>query len=130
MASPHGSKWIRKRSRWAIYLRDGYRCLYCDLDLLTADAVATLDHLTPKSRSKTPYNGPNNLVTACYECNTLRGAQNWRHFIEASAAPADVEAIVKRITRHRRRKIHRYRELAARVLDDSDPLTLIDALED
>ena len=42
----HGSKWIRKDKRLAIYLRDGFMCCYCGKDLHHAKPEEMgLDHL-------------------------------------------------------------------------------------
>lgn len=53
-------------SRFNIYRRDGYKCLYCG----SKDSL-TLDHVLPKSKG-----GPNswtNLVTCCMKCNVTKG---------------------------------------------------------
>ena len=53
-------------SKYNIYRRDEYRCLYCG-----SKNSLTLDHVIPKSRG-----GPNtwnNLATCCIKCNALKG---------------------------------------------------------
>jgi len=53
-------------SRYNIYRRDEYKCLYCG----SKDAL-TLDHVIPKSKG-----GPNswtNLATCCMSCNITKG---------------------------------------------------------
>lgn len=65
--------WIRRERRLAIYLRDGFRCVYCLADLSNARPFdISLDHLTPKADGGS--NEPSNLVTACRHCNCSRGS--------------------------------------------------------
>lgn len=61
--------------REAIFQRDGHRCVYC---ARTAEpALLTVDHVEP--RVKRGDRSPGNLVTACIECNRLKGPQPaWR----------------------------------------------------
>lgn len=65
--------WIRATRRWALYLRDGLTCVYCQRTLadLTGDgSCLVLDHILPRR-----YGGrhdDDNLTTACYECNRDR----------------------------------------------------------
>jgi len=67
----HGSKWIRRSTRLAIYHRDGFACVYCRSTLRL-----TLDHVTPSNRGGR--NAPHNLVTACFSCNSARQALTMR----------------------------------------------------
>jgi len=53
-------------SRFNIYRRDEYKCLYCG-----SKDTLTLDHVIPKSKG-----GPNswtNLATCCMRCNVVKG---------------------------------------------------------
>lgn len=53
-------------SRFNIYRRDEYKCLYCG-----SKEALTLDHVLPKSKG-----GPNswtNLATCCMRCNVVKG---------------------------------------------------------
>ena len=56
-----------------VFVRDGYRCVYCGLDLIAHgdrwDLFAA-DHLVPKS--KRGADSLLNLVTACLGCNRLK----------------------------------------------------------
>ncbi len=55
--------WIHKDERPAIYLRDGFTCVYCLRDLHdTTPFDVTLDHLLP--RSPGGRHEPTNLATA------------------------------------------------------------------
>lgn len=62
------------RIRWDVHVRDGCRCVYCDLDMATLKRwdLFTNDHLVPKKKSG-PYERQN-LVTACLGCNQLKGS--------------------------------------------------------
>jgi hypothetical protein len=73
-----GMNWIRKEKRLAIYLRDGLRCVYCQMAV--KECTLSLDHLDA--------NGPNdaeNLVTCCTSCNAGRQGIDWMKFANAQA---------------------------------------------
>lgn len=58
-------------SRQNVYLRDGYRCQYCNWT--GALVNLTLDHLVPLARGgKTSWE---NIVTACKNCNLRKGSR-------------------------------------------------------
>ena len=87
----HGSKWISRPLRLAIYNRDGCACLYCGESL--GDGVElTLDHIIP--RSVVVDNRPSNLVTACRQCNTVRGDRELFEFVAVVAMINKVSAKV------------------------------------
>jgi len=86
------SQWIRRTTRWAIYVRDGAcldgaRCAWCDR--LTQDP--TLDHLTPRSLGGSHH--PTNVVTACRPCNLGRRSQDWWDL--ADSGNADIPTFVR-----------------------------------
>jgi CRISPR/Cas system Type II protein with McrA/HNH and RuvC-like nuclease domain len=56
-------------NRLMVFERDGYRCHYCQKQLTRF--TATLDHIQPVSRGGD--NSFDNLVTACFHCNSRRG---------------------------------------------------------
>jgi 5-methylcytosine-specific restriction endonuclease McrA len=92
-----GGGWITKTRRLAVYLRDEFRCAYCDADLRYAHPrVVTLDHLQP--RCKQGKHHESNLVTACLTCNSRRQSLPWRLFASPEAQ--------ERIRRLRRRKLN------------------------
>lgn len=81
MPNVHGSKWIAKSTRLAIYLRDQFTCVYCGKDLHGAHVRGvTLDHLIPRERGGS--NCPTNLVTACKTCNDSKGDTPWRRWVK------------------------------------------------
>lgn len=90
-----GSKWCWRPTRLRVYLRDRWRCVWCgervrtpveaDVDrfgLHDAQRTATLDHFLPRALGGS--NAPDNLVTACLDCNTARAN------VPAVWFPADV----------------------------------------
>lgn len=90
-----GSGWISKAARLSIYLRDGFRCVYCERDLSQAPArEVSLDHVTPQCQGGG--HEPSNLVTACTRCNSRRQHQTVRAF-----AGADGVRRVRNATRRR-----------------------------
>lgn len=102
------SKWITKLQRLAIYFRDGFRCLYCEVDLSAASPrELTLDHYRP--RSKGGSHKPTNVFTACAVCNFVRQDRPVHTYATPEAK--------RRIQRHLRRKPHR--SLARAVLSGS-----------
>lgn len=64
-----GMNWIRQEKRAAIYLRDNCRCTYC-LRGAESGVKLTLDHVVPYYLGGA--NSADNLVTACFDCNSLR----------------------------------------------------------
>ena len=78
------SNWIVKSRRLAIYVRDGFRCVYCDADLRGASAAEMgldhLDDLVPGGGHAGANHASNNLVTACRACNSARGNKPWACF--------------------------------------------------
>jgi len=84
LSNVHGSKWIRPERRLALYIRDGFRCAYCGVDLKdAAPATVTLDHLLPRT-----FGGDNantNLVTACRACNSSRQETPWATYATGGA---------------------------------------------
>jgi 5-methylcytosine-specific restriction endonuclease McrA len=93
----NGSKWIVPERRLALYIRDGFACVYCGEDLRCAPACeVTLDHLTP--RCEGGGNESANLITACRSCNSGRGDRPWKLYATGGA--------VERIRRQIRRKVN------------------------
>jgi 5-methylcytosine-specific restriction endonuclease McrA len=59
-------------SKQNVFLRDGYRCAYCETDV--SRKTATLDHVLPVSKGgKTTFD---NTVCACGPCNASKGANH------------------------------------------------------
>ncbi len=79
----HGSKWIRKEKRLAIYIRDGLACAYCGATIEDG-AQFTLDHIKTRSNGGTHHES--NLVTACTRCNSSRGDRSVAGFARSVAS--------------------------------------------
>jgi hypothetical protein len=106
-----GSKWISKRDRLALYLRDRFTCQYCGRDLHgAAPAEVTLDHLDPRCSTLCPKErrNPRRLVTACRSCNSARQDTPWIEYATGGA--------IDRINRTVRRSMDKYRKLAAAIM--------------
>lgn len=78
------SSFIQRSTRFAIYARDGFDCVYCR-GVFPPDYSGqglTLDHVVPRSLGG--HSRPDNLVTACASCNSRRQAgpvsPNWTYF--------------------------------------------------
>ena len=83
----HGMNWIRQERRLAIYIRDGFTCVYCTRDLRdVAPGELTLDHLMPRERGGG--NESTNLVTACRACNSSKHDRTLEEYI-ASLSESD-----------------------------------------
>ena len=105
---------IRADLRLAIYLRDGFCCIYCCRDLHGAHPTdITLDHLRPDSKGGS--NDPANLITACRSCNCSRKDMPLSRF-----AGPECRAHIRRNTR---RSIKKYRRLAKAIIEgeSNDP---------
>lgn len=64
-------KALSKRVRFAVLVRDGFRCQYCGADQASG-AVLHVDHKHP--RSKGGSDELDNLVVACVDCNLGKSA--------------------------------------------------------
>ena len=74
------AKRFRGKQRDAIFRQDGYRCAYCLLDLTKQPRLLwTVDHVVPRRDGGT--NAITNLITACFYCNSRRGATPLRKFV-------------------------------------------------
>ena len=78
VSSKFGSKWIRREKRLAIYMRDNFRCLWCNRSVEN-NGEACIDHLVPQSKGGD--NDPSNLLTSCKRCNDHRGDLSAKEFI-------------------------------------------------
>ena len=65
-AGKYSSSWIRADLRWALYIRDGFRCAWCGKTC--EDDDLTLDHLFARNHPQRD-NHPSRLTVACVHCN-------------------------------------------------------------
>jgi 5-methylcytosine-specific restriction endonuclease McrA len=63
-------KEITKSLRFEIFKRDKFTCQYCGRQ--TPTVVLEIDHIIPKVEGG-PLADPNNLITACFDCNRGKG---------------------------------------------------------
>jgi len=61
---------LSPKLRFEIFKRDQFTCRYCGRR--TPDVVLEIDHVVPVAEGGS--DDPENLVTACYECNRGKGA--------------------------------------------------------
>ena len=103
-----GSKWCRPSTRLAIYIRDGFACVYCGATVEEGTQL-TLDHVKPVSKGGD--NAPTNLVTACIRCNSSRGTRSVIAFALAVAEylgeGVKPTAIVRHVSNCKRRTLPR-----------------------
>lgn len=72
--NPNGSKWIRRPRRLAVYMRDGFSCVYCGESLNRhRPETITLDHVDSRAYFGTPDHSNDNIVTCCIPCNKAKG---------------------------------------------------------
>lgn len=101
----HGSKWIRRERRLAIYMRDGLSCAYCGATIEDDGITLTLDHIKPYSQGGT--SATHNLITACQRCNSSRGDRSVEEFTKAVAAYLDHGITAEEIQKSIEEKIAR-----------------------
>lgn len=65
-----GNDWLWVSTRFAIYARDGFRCVACQ-----RSESLSIDHVHPKRGNR-----PTNLVTLCKPCNSRKGARTIRRW--------------------------------------------------
>lgn len=68
---------IAPELRLAVYLRDGFACVYCG-ESLAEEAVLVLDHVRPRFFGGT--STADNLVTCCDWCNGFKRELTYRAF--------------------------------------------------
>jgi 5-methylcytosine-specific restriction endonuclease McrA len=98
-----GSKWITKKRRKAIYIRDDLKCVYCGKGIEDG-IIFTLDHLVPCELGGD--NSTKNLVTCCLSCNSSKQDKPLKEFlVYLSDQGIDVQNIRKVIRRNTQRKL-------------------------
>lgn len=68
---PRRKAGIGRRLRFSILERDGFACRYCGARAPRAELQ--VDHILPRAKGGT--NHPDNLVTACRDCNAGKSAR-------------------------------------------------------
>lgn len=136
---PHyaGGGWIRPVKRLAIYLRAGWLCAYCGADTRDPkNSTPTLEHVYRRAERGRDYNGPRNLVLACWDCNRARNVKALHEWL-FSIHPDRVGTVLAELDMRLRQSItgppvpdgsgnrESYMD-QARELDDDPPGWLID----
>lgn len=101
-----GSNWIRKDKRWAIYMRDGCACIYCEVGADQMEGPMTLDHLLACELGG--QNTAANLVTCCVSCNSSKRdltMGDWMATLRDCGV--DTRAMAAKIRKHTARKLDR-----------------------
>jgi 5-methylcytosine-specific restriction endonuclease McrA len=100
-----GSNWIRRSTRYAIYHRDGHACVYCEAKAAEG-VVLSLDHVVPQELGGG--HGPDNLVTACFDCNSAKrhlSMREWVAFLRDKGV--ETEGLAARVRRRLAKKLDR-----------------------
>lgn len=115
-----GSKWIRRSTRWAIYHRDDFACVYCGR-VPRKTTRLSLDHVRPVE-SHGRRNAPEHLVTCCVSCNSSKQGLTVRQwYARLRGLGIDTDAVRRRVARTVRRPIDRARgRLLARCGGEDD----------
>ena len=71
---------ITKRLRFEVFKRDGFQCQYCGKK--SPQVVLELDHIIPKKEGGGE--NPENLTTACFDCNRGKGKELLENFKEGT----------------------------------------------
>lgn len=88
-----GSNWIRKAKRIAIYLRDGWCCVWCGHKGGTHRYPGlSLDHLIPRG-ARGGTNHQRNLVTACLYCNRQKAGLTLKAWADRLGPDGDVQIL-------------------------------------
>lgn len=104
----HGSRWIRPSTRLAIYDRDMWKCVYCQMSLEDLPKSITLDHFIPVTKGGT--NHHTNLVTSCRLCNYQKSHKTIRQWLKwLRNKGIETTKIAARIRRRLRKPLNRKR---------------------
>ena len=93
-----------KFKKYCVYLRDGFRCVYCGEQL--SKKTATVDHLTCRSQGGSDESW--NLVTSCGPCNVERNTTPIEKYAD--------EKTLEKIRTLTSRGIGRFRKKANRMI--------------
>lgn len=99
-----GGSWIRPSTRWAIYHRDDFACVYCGhVGRLTIDHLESVEE-HGRNEDHT------NLVTACISCNSIKQNLTKREwFAKLRDKGIDTEAVRRHIHRVTSKELDRRR---------------------
>lgn len=96
-----GGKWLYPGTRWAIYHRDGFRCVYC-----RSPGPLSIDHVRPARHGA--HADPENLVTCCLSCNSSKRDLSFRRWMKLLRRDGkDTSRVLARLRRARRSALDR-----------------------
>lgn len=75
---------LSKKTRFEVFKRDGFVCQYCGAH--PPQAVLEVDHIVAVAEGGD--NDPDNLVTACFNCNRGKGARSLKSIPQSLADKA------------------------------------------
>ncbi len=125
--NPNGNHWASDEKRAAVYLRDGFRCVYCACRVVVGVSKgkrgATLDHVKPRENGGT--NHENNLVTACRACNEAKGDREVGAWLRKRCSSQHVAEVLERLATQRAKPLLRpmRKALEQKGRQDDDPTT-------
>lgn len=129
-----GMNWCHPPTRLAIYIRDGFCCLWCNRGV-EGGIKLSLDHRKPVEKGGG--NDPSNLFTACTSCNYARKDKSVPAFAQQVARSRHLEpfvetvarktvlrikaAVRRRLPREKAREILRQRKSVAEAIKELSP---------
>lgn len=78
---------IPNKTRFEVFKRDSFTCQYCGQ--CSPEVVLNLDHVTPVFNGGD--NSITNLITACFDCNSGKGAEELNGDIETDKQKSDLQ---------------------------------------
>jgi len=90
------------RDPYAVFERDGFRCVYCGLSSVEDGVKLHADHIVPKSAGGDDL--VTNLVTACKSCNCSKGARRLAPDVETRLLELVAERTTDEFLYHVRRR--------------------------
>ena len=106
---------ISKKIRFEVFKRGGFTCQYCGRK--PPQTILEIDHIIP--RKKKGEDNPENLITACFDCNRGKGARDLK------IAPASLSKKTEMLKEKelQLREFYAYQEkIKSRLEDDIDYL--------
>lgn len=105
-------KALSKRTRFEVFKRDGFRCVYCGAD--PVGSMLHVDHVIAGANGGS--DDPSNLVTSCQSCNGGKSAVPLeQRKLQPSMSTADAEEHLEQLREHLalQRAIHDAKKQAA-----------------
>ena len=104
---------LSKTARFEVFKRDGFRCQYCGQ--CPPAVVLEIDHVVALKRGG--QDSPDNLITACFDCNRGKGVR------DLQVAPETVAEKAEQI-KERRRQLRAFERLLTKEREELDKAVL------